>query len=63
MNNANNQKEKLLVGIWNKGEFSVSTQKRHYLKMTDIYYAMMHVLPKIFYVAIIIFSTLHEIVL
>jgi len=34
MNNANNQKEKQLVGIWNKGEFSVSTQKRHFLKMT-----------------------------
>lgn len=36
MNNANNQKEKQLVGIWNKGEFSVSTQKRHFFKMTDI---------------------------
>ena len=30
MNNANNQKEKQLVGIWNKGEFGVSTQKRHF---------------------------------
>ena len=36
MNNANNQKEKQLVGIWNKDEISVSTQKLHFLKMTDI---------------------------
>lgn len=33
MNNANNQKEKQLVGIWNKGEFSVSSQKLHFFKL------------------------------